>query len=206
MRINSPYKNVFYYYRGPSNKEIGNNRQIEDNVTKALINTLENSSVSLLCCFLGICGIKLYEVVSPRYSLQISKEHSRPDARIQIKNHKDIYIEVKTSSDLDKDQIERHLNAIGKDYLLCITGNQKDSIKLDEFKTERLKYISWQSIYSELVKYQKSKKGEPIENFLLSHFILLLEEINMCTFTGWKKGDFEAFGVCQDSCRLTPLI
>jgi len=53
MRKYNPYRNIFYYYRGPSSKKEGElDRQIEDNTTKALVNVLEHGGEDVLKHFL----------------------------------------------------------------------------------------------------------------------------------------------------------
>jgi hypothetical protein len=46
----NPYKNIFFYYRGPSSERKVDqpDKQIEDNTTKAVINTLDYSERGLL--------------------------------------------------------------------------------------------------------------------------------------------------------------
>ena len=126
MRKYNPFRNVFYYYRGPSSKKEGQfDKQIEDNATKALINTSENGEKGLLMRFLkkSRIDIKGYDKVT--YDLQVEEESSRPDALIQI-DKCNIFIESKIDSPLKEDQIYRHLESISKDYLICITPRDED--------------------------------------------------------------------------------
>ena len=122
MRKYNPYKNIFYYYRGPSHrkKDGQGDKQIEDNTTKALINTLENSDNTILRDFLNYLQISLKDFKKVRYDLQIAKEESRPDALIQV-GLTQIFIESKIDCPLEKKQISNHLKAISKGYLVCIT-------------------------------------------------------------------------------------
>lgn len=105
MRKYNPFRNVFYYYRGPSSKKEGQfDKQTEDNTTKALINTLENSEKDLLMCFLKNTGIDIKINDKVAYDLQVSEELSRPDALIQIDKY-NIFIESKIGASLDKTKL-----------------------------------------------------------------------------------------------------
>jgi len=54
FNMSNPHKNIFYYYRGPSNRSNQNeddiiyDKQIEDNTTKALINCFEYLDIKCL--------------------------------------------------------------------------------------------------------------------------------------------------------------
>jgi len=52
------HKNIFYYYRGAQNSNSNRERQLEDNTTKALINTLQHGGSEVRFHFLKWLGIE----------------------------------------------------------------------------------------------------------------------------------------------------
>ncbi len=189
MRKYNPFRNVFYYYRGPSQiKAEMYDKQIEDNTTKAFINTLEHSKKGLLKFFLGKLHIDI-RFSKASYDLQIAKERSRPDAVIQL-DQKNIYVESKIDSPLEKDQIYRHLESISGSYLVCITPRDEDVNIVKEINRDNLIFTTWKDIYLYFEEYTKKRKNS---EFINKQFLEYLEVINMAPFNGWNKKDFEAF-------------
>lgn len=62
------HHNIFYYYRGAMQEDSQFERQLEDNTTKALINTLEHCSQSVSQKFLNWLGI--HASGKPHFELQ----------------------------------------------------------------------------------------------------------------------------------------
>lgn len=58
------YHNIFYYYRGAQQPDRERERQLEDNTTKALINTLKHCDPKVTFEFLGWLGIKATKPVT----------------------------------------------------------------------------------------------------------------------------------------------
>jgi len=197
MRKYNPYRNIFYYYRGPSSRRDGQiDRQIEDNTTKALINTLENSEKNLLVCFLSALNIATKGDERVYYDLQVAEDTSRPDAVIQV-GKKSIFIESKVDSSLDGDQIERHIESNKNGYLICITPREEDKEIVNKIKIGNAKFISWRDIYLLFRSWLDEAKDEN-SGFIVKEFLAYLEAINMAPFNGWEKRDFEAFLNIED--------
>ncbi|HUU56542.1 MAG TPA: hypothetical protein VMW93_04300 [bacterium] len=192
MRKYNPYRNIFYYYRGPGYKKKSQfDTQIEDNTTKALVNVLENCRPGLLKRFLAIAGIDIRIQKAAEYDLQVEGLLSRPDAEIQIGDER-VFIESKIGSALEEKQIERHLAAIPKGFLVCITPRDEDRGVIKRFNKKKLKFITWREVYVDFDEYRKRSQYE-VSNFVISEFLEYLEAISMAPFKGWEKGDFEAF-------------
>jgi hypothetical protein len=193
MEKYNPYKNIFYYYRGQGSKKHGDfDKQIEDNTTKALINTLEKSKRNIVKSFLKLINVNIpIEGKEITYDLQVAEELSRPDGLIQIGDHS-VYIESKIDAPLEIDQLKKHLNGIDKGYLLCITPREKDVDLIKKMDDTRLRFITWEQIYR-LFNNKNQKIKDVQTKFILKEFLEYLEVINMASFTGWQRKDFEAF-------------
>jgi hypothetical protein len=59
MIKHSPYRNIFVYFRGVTESESLKYRQLEDNITKSLVNLFEYSDRSLLKDFLKSIEINI---------------------------------------------------------------------------------------------------------------------------------------------------
>ncbi len=198
MRKYNPYKNIFYDYRGRSNKRKDGegDRQIEDNTTKALINTIENSKRGLLEHFLKHLRIKPRNFHNVSYDLQIAEEKSRPDALIQVGSLK-IFIESKIDCPLEENQIIKHLESISNGHLICITPRLGDLHKIERIGDGRIKFITWKDVYLCFQGYLKTAIDDKA-NFVINEFVNYLEAINMAPFYGWHKSHFEAFLNIED--------
>ncbi len=196
MKKYNPYRNIFYYYRGPSSKKGEFDKQIEDNTTKALINTLQNSKKMVLNRFLKEVNIDIKSWDKATFDLQVSGETSRPDALIKIDNY-EIYIESKMDSPLEKDQIRRHLQLVSKGYLICITPREKDKRIIQDINKKNLRFITWNELYL-CIQYLHGHTKDKTTEFVLGQFLEYLEAINMAPFSYWNKNDFEAFLNIED--------
>lgn len=185
------YKNIFNYYRGPSlskkDSEDYYDKQIEDNTTKAFINTLEYLSQTSKLKFLESVGIVTDKVKS--FGLQPSFSSSKPDAVIRTAK-KDYYIESKVSSKLDLHQLEQHLANIGEgDVLYAITNSVRDD-KIIKDSGLPVRHFTWNNIRQFI---ENIKTNNPTDRFLIEQFSNYLEDNNMTDFNGFKQKDFDAF-------------
>jgi hypothetical protein len=199
MRKYNPYRNVFYYYRGPSNRndQLGD-RQIEDNTTKALINTLENTK-GLIGYFLKRLHIFPRDMSMVSFDLQMAGEESRPDAVIEV-GHTRVLVESKVLCPLQENQIIRHLNGVPNGYVICITPRSSDKHIIDKIADCRIRFMTWKDVYRSFREYLKAPVAD--ENcFVIREFVAYLEAINMAPFYGWHKYHFEAFLSVKDDPR-----
>ena len=200
---NSKYQNIFNYYRGQNSDKdtdaVENDYQIEDNTTKALINTLEKSINNVTIKFLEKLGVSIKRKAN--YELQPKLDCSRPDAVISFGNQ-NIYIESKVAAKLDIQQVQNHINGFENqmDILLVITLNEKDAKLVSQLPN--VIFITWNEIWKHFSEIETDDK---VSSFLIDEFSNYLEGNNMTEFNTWKQEDFNAFlFIEQDSdkeCR-----
>lgn len=196
MKKFNPYRNIFYYFRGAHSSDRLADKQIEDNTTKALINTLEYSSVELLYHLLKYLNIPFVTNQIPKYDMQVSELYSRPDAQIRI-GKEDYYIESKVQAKLDEQQINKHLVSIGESLLIIITPRNSDLTVINKISNSRLKFITWEEIYLLFSEYLKNRKKVE-DNLILIQFLNYMENIGMAPFNGFTKEDFDSFLYIED--------
>jgi hypothetical protein len=198
------HQNLFYYYRGQSSKKrkdrnsevSAGDKQLEDNTTKSLINTLELSrdgkKHGLLRYFIkDVCGLNL-DFETAEFNLQVGQETSRPDASILLhgKSKTLILIESKLGSRLEEDQLSRHIKNNRTTHLLVITNNPKDETIVSELNKEleskKIIFTTWQIIYD---SFQKMDKNElkSVANVLVNQFMEFLVMSNL-TFDPLNAG------------------
>jgi len=192
----NPYRNIFYYFRGANNSDKSTDKQIEDNTTKSLINTLEYSNRLLLNYFLDNLSLSFNKNDSAKYDLQVAELLSRPDAQIRI-GKVDYYIESKVQAPLEELQIINHLKSIGKSNLIIITPRETDKKILAKIQNPQIRFITWEKIYILFSDYLNRQKDEEY-NFILVQFLKYLESINMAPFKGFRKEDFDSFLNIED--------
>lgn len=196
--MRDPHQNIFFYYRGPSNKrsESSYDIQIEDNTTKSLINLLEFCHEVKFKILLDLLleEIKVKKKPILFFRLQEKREISRPDAYIHLVDH-NIYIESKVRASLDLDQIKRHLKSLNpEDCLLVVTNNKRDYDNLRVVKDKRVKFLTWSDIHKICLGVAgeiKDNKKMAATFYIINQFLDYLEVVVMTEFSGFKNEDFD---------------
>ena len=192
MIKHSPYRNIFVYFRGTATDQIQADRQLEDNLTKSLINLFEHSNKNILKDFLNSYGIIISsdDII---YDLQVANSGSRPDALIRS-NEYDIFIESKYGAPFDSEQLQNHIKN-SKAYILYISKQKYKEEVTKKYQNDNVVFINWIDIASYLI-IERNKNTYPKNTttyFLIQQFIDYMEELNMIPFNGWSDRDFEAF-------------
>ena len=192
----SPYRNIFMYFRGASKDQTQVDRQLEDNITKSLINLFEHSDKTLLKDFLKHIGIDISSDIV-NFGIQVANPESRPDALI-LTNEYAIYIESKYRAPFNDEQLQNHIkNTKGSFksivYILYISKQKyKEEIK-KKYCNKNVIFLNWSEITDFIIKVRNSYPKNTITNFLSKQFIDFMEELNMIPFNGWSNRDFESF-------------
>ncbi len=203
------YKNIFYYFRGPSSdKNI--DKQIENNTTKAFINTLENLSINNAIKLLEqILGLELPETKQLKFSLQAipldvnSQKLKRalvllpPFGMESTNERKNDVIQGRPDGWIFSDKFVILIET--KTNLQSYNKNQM----LDHFKNNRIGWdvneticeCHFDAIYKLLEEFYRQiqlddKRANAKELFLIQSLITYLEEIGMNDFEGFNNRHF----------------
>ena len=202
MIKHNPYRNIFMYYRGPSVNQMHVETQLEDNITKSLINLFEYADKDLLKDFMK--GIDLtISADNVIFDLQAANSDSRPDALIRT-NECDIYIESKYGAPFDAVQLEKHIkNKNINDNILYISKQkytEKNIQSYCDYCDDKVIFLTWFQIAVFILKKQdrNTYPKNTVTNFLINQYIEYMKELNMTPFLGWSNRDFEAFLVTEN--------
>jgi hypothetical protein len=188
----SPYRNIFMYFRGSGSNQASVDQQLEDNITKSLINLFEHSNKNLLKDFLSSININI-STEKILFYIQVVNPGSRPDALIRT-NDCDIFIESKYGAPFDGQQLQNHLkNTEG--YILYISKQKYIEEITKKYHENNVIFINWIDIVKFLIKEENKSTytNNTTTHFLIRQFIEYMEELNMAPFNGWSNRDFEAF-------------
>jgi hypothetical protein len=204
----SGFHNVFYYYSGSQQPDRSHDRQLENNTTKALINTLEHCSPLVARRFLAWLGIEATEPV--RYELQrttISKGIIGNKSQrlllglVPSEEGKDFCIE-------EKDEVEGDSLPdawlFGSDYVVLIESKVAGSLEQEQMQKHRHKLCAGRRqrpgfkvhTWAEIHRFFKTLPDDAltdIDRWIVGQFTQYLEWIGMAEFLGFEQGMFDYF-------------
>lgn len=212
----SPHLNCFFYYRGPTAGVTARARhiQVEDNTTKALVNTLQNSDPELTASFLSeIVGVDIGAEGAASYFLQgaptdatakarrllaISQSDdvppevpvdpeagSRPDASILVGDQALVVIEVKLDKSLTWNQLEAHAKWSGIAF------------------PDDLRLVTWSQVGNWAIDQRAKAQPRSVTEFLLGEFIEYLELIDLMPSRsrGFTDEEFDFFSTHSEDAH-----
>lgn len=202
------HHNIFCYYRD-FKEDPSPIRQLENNTTKALINTLEHGRERVVLPFLEWLGVRADE--KPRFYLQRSM---LPEVAIRKKKLRLLLALLHRTVGIPLDACEKAAPAdsrpdawiVGKDFAILIESKvfapfDQEQMKLHLnklFGDEPPKYreITWADIHKFFLNLCTHLQG--LEAWLVQQFAEYLEVIGMNDFCGFRKDFFDYFFIHDD--------
>jgi hypothetical protein len=213
------YHNIFLTYRSRSDKGIAEEeysqaaeRELEDNVTKALINVLEYARGPILAAFLEACGIK------PKGPLETYEFALHEDSsKTEYPGKKKYLIEIGPGKEELRKGGEAEARTLNPIHDARITGNREVcfievKIRGTVSKEQRQSYLktyhiakenviplTWERIYDSFIGLlpRDSDIGEfwfSVGGFLLVQFLEFLEMLGLSAFSGIRSEHFNILG------------
>lgn len=213
MASRSPYQNVFFAYRGPSVAGTTGakadqivDRQLENNVTKALVNLLEYADPALTASFITKFLREPVRADSRRpfvYSLQGADPSGRR-ARRRFLIGVSMLAEVNPTHDavpLQTGRVDAGVHR-GNDLLVVfevkVGASELDGQQLDrharrwKIPNRGRRLVRWSAVY-EWAENELGRQPDPVSDFLLRQFVELLDLTELAPFRGFRNDDFEFF-------------
>jgi hypothetical protein len=210
------HHNIFYYYRGAQQSDQERERQLEDNTTKALVNTLEHCDPKVTFGFLNWLGIKATKPAT--LELQKSTISNR---EIGSKSRRLLLGLV--PSKVDKDpcaELEGPVTGdslpdawlYGDDFVVLIESKVAGSLEPGQMQRHYLKLragteqqpeckvCTWAEVH-EFFKSLSGELGDDLkekDKWIVGQFTQYLEWIGMAEFTGLESGMFDYFATPID--------
>jgi len=205
------HDNIFYYYRGPLGKDKARERQLEDNTTKALVNTLRHSSPAVRRGFLNFLGMQSDGNVN--FALQ---KQSIGEGRIRTKRQRLLLGIVPTGSEgleptpTSDDSGDGRPDAWiwGDDFVVLIESKVVGGLDPQQMARHREKLTvgssrptepdprTWGELHGFFHNMAHSLTGK--DAWLVKQFTQYLEHTNMSGFVGFDKEMFDYFFTLDD--------
>lgn len=205
------HHNVFYYYRGPKqSRQEKYDQQLEDNTTKALVNTLKHCSPAVALKFLewlGITATGKFEAELQKPSIGTEKIR-RTSQRLLLglvaipdKNGDSICNKLEGSVNGDS---RPDAWLYGEDFVVLIESKVNDApLELNQMRCHfrklqkntrqlpKCQVRTWADVHQFFVMLLSELKDK--NKWIVEQFIQYLEWKGMTEFTGFEEGMFEFF-------------
>jgi len=200
------HHNVFSYFKGASQAEQDREQQLEDNTTKALINTLEHSDRKVAIRFLEWLGIS-----RPRQANFVQQKPSIGDERIRRKSQRLLLAIVGTTNEENQSVCDKlpatpvgdsrpDAWVYGDDFVVLVEsktgtstlGLNQMACHWQTLHPKRCKIVTWADVhrfFSDLASRLTDAKSK----WLVEQFTQYLEWTGMTDFVGFRKEMFEFF-------------
>ena len=204
------YHNIFHYYRGPR-ESASDYEQIENNLTKALVNTLELSSAEVANAFLRWLGVRN---PPPFQKLRFDLQRATPSRPVYQGLH-GILLCIAGSADgepeaaavtsrSDASPPRRDIPDAWVYGTRLVVGIEAKLRQPDEEQLQRyqekleyltgarpvLKRVSWKEV-SDHFRASLMRGGNTVDGLLIRQFVKELEMIGQASFTGFEAMHFD---------------
>jgi hypothetical protein len=211
------HHNIFYYYRGAKQSDLDFDSQLEDNTTKALINTLEHCSSKVVVEFLKWLNIEA--AGKSRFELQkktigerrIGRKSQRLLLGLVDKGQKSAYDDLEGSVEGDS---RPDAWIYGENYVVLIESKVGDAsldpsqmqchlqkLKAGARQRPRCKVQTWAKVHRFFVGLLPGLSDQ--DKWLVEQFTQYLEWSSMTEFTGFEEGMFDFFVTRDDEDAVT---
>ncbi len=211
-----PYQNIYYYYRGPKAKESAekdtvDDIQLENNTTKALINTLRHCSSDICQDFLT----KMFKCPIGNSDLHyLLQTQTIGEQKIKIRLNRILWVicsrakcpkEIVLPEKISLSITEKSLPDAwiwNNNTVILIESKTNAALDKDQLIKHRellisnsiLKVSHWEEIHSYFIELIKTNTNiSDKDKFLLQQFSKYLELVSLSSFNGWNDEDFEFF-------------
>jgi hypothetical protein len=207
------HHNIFYYYRGAQRSDRDYARQLEDNTTKALLNTLENCGRAVAFKFLEWLDI----ATTGRVTFELQKT-TIGEGKIRSKSQRLLLglVPSKRTGDsggeLGESIIEGESRPdawlYGDNFVVMLESKVVGSLEPDQMQrhsqklrvgTERqprCEIRSWAEVHQFFVRILPELSGK--DKWIVQQFAQYLEWSGMTEFTGFEEGIFVFFVTHED--------
>jgi len=207
------HHNIFYYYRGTKQSSQDRARQLENNTTKALINTLEHCNSKVALDFLDWLGIEAggkveFELQKATISGgEIGNKPQRLLLGLVPSKRDEGNLVSKLAGPVTKGSIPDAW-IYGDDCVVLIESKTKGSLEWDQMRSHfqklqvgakqqpRCKVQTWAEVHQFFVEMSPKLNGQ--DEWIVKQFTQYLEEIGMAEFTGFEQEVFDYFNTHDD--------